>query len=991
MRKQIDLGGQWQVTLQEEKNVSAPDRSGQAAGCILPGTLDENHIGRKDLLTANIHPDQPVGSWMEEKGPEDASGDGQSEADAPIKSRFRRKYTYTGEAVFSKRLLFDPAFSEGVWYLEAERTRELRLFIDGEEIPAKEGTLSTPYRFDVTGHLFENAEIRLLSDNSYKGWPAGDILYSSAATDETQTNWNGILGFFHLVQRPKVYIDRVNVYPRGETLSVCVRIGCGSETVRCSDSAEGKADARRPDSAAGKAEEHGTGTAEDKADVRRTKIAQEVKLCLTCEAFAGRKKGISKDVFLLDTDTETEVWFEDIPLQHDVRKWDEYEGNLYTLHTALYIENGEANKEDAADRSETSFGVREIAGDAAGRLTLNGRRFFLRGEANCAVFPETGHMPLTVQEWENILKRYMSYGVNIMRFHSHCPPDAAFTAADALGIMMQPELSHWNPKNAFETPGSISYYRRELLEILSIYGNHPSFVLLTFGNELNTGEAGLEAMKELLDTAKKADATRLYAYASNMAYGEQGCFRDNDFYTASNYYKDMLRATSAGMEGHLNKASQIGAMADYRPVLRKLRETFGGPVFGFEVGQYEVLPDWEELADFHGVTEPENLRFVQKRADQMGSREEWKKMVEASGELALLCYREEVEAVLRTPEMSGLSLLGLQDFPGQGTALVGMMNAHLDSKPYAFARPERFQAFFRSQLPLLLLPTYTFRAGEVLEGEIRVANYGKEDLEGELNCRLIAASAMEAQMASANASCKRELHCETWHAVCPKGEVTSIGELSFVLPEGSKAAEYEIEITIGDARNTYPVWVYPKEHRRCPEGVYESKHFDEKAKEVLRNGGTVYLTPPSDQESLPLSIKGQFSTDFWSVATFPFQEGGMGQLIDASHPLFKSFPSKDHTSWQWHRMASQRAVILPRPMKCIVREMDSCLTLRPMAQLFACRCGGGNVLFSTLALWSLQEYPEAEALQGSIYDYLSSGRFLPEEEMTVEEMEAMVR
>ena len=157
------------------------------------------------------------------------------------------------------------------------------------------------------------------------------------------------------------------------------------------------------------------------------------------------------------------------------------------------------------------------------------------------------------EAWKKILEIYRSYGVNCMRFHSWCPPEAAFAAADELGMMMQPELSHWNCENAFEQEGSFAFYRHELKAILCQYASHPSFVMLTFGNELHAGLSGHATMNRLLKEARQMDDSRLYANASNCHYGERGADPESDFYTSMAYYQDILRAASPGMEGHLNR------------------------------------------------------------------------------------------------------------------------------------------------------------------------------------------------------------------------------------------------------------------------------------------------------------------------------------------------------------------------------------------------------------------------------------------------------
>ena len=200
-----------------------------------------------------------------------------------------------------------------------------------------------------------------------------------------------------------------------------------------------------------------------------------------------------------------------------------------------------------------------------------------------------------------------------------------------------------------------------------------------------------------------------------------------------------------------------------------------------------------------------------------------------------------------------------------------------------------------------------------------------------------------------------------------------------------------LKVRIGDSISAYPIWVYRKTTPVCPENVYETRAFDVKTREILQNGGRVYLSPDADKESLPNSIKTQFTTDFWSVGTFADQEGGMGQLIDTEHPIFKEFPTDFHTDWQWWIMATKRAVILPHPMKTIITEMDSYAFLRPMAQMIEFRCLKGKVLLSTMELHKSQQYPEVRALQASIYTYLLGENFEPAEEITEEELSMLVR
>ena len=406
-----------------------------------------------------------------------------------------------------------------------------------------------------------------------------------------------------------------------------------------------------------------------------------------------------------------------------------------------------------------------------------------------------------------------------------------------------------------------------------------------------------------------------------------------------------------------------------------------------------MLPDFDELALFRGISDPANLRLIQERVESQGLTEIWKKYVEATGELARICYREEVEAVMRTGEMSGISLLGLQDFPGQGTALVGMLNSHLQPKPYHFAKPENFRSFFTDQLPLVLLPRYTWVNTEKLSARVQIANFGKRDLCG-IPEYALSLQTMDQKGYSCADGVRRsaELVRGTLsHVNCPAGTLTDAGILEIDLKGLSlgKPVRLNLTVQLEGISNLYPIWVYPQIMPQCPGDIYETQWLDPEAKKVLKNGGKVYLTPPSTKEALPFSIQAQFTTDFWSVGTFAEQEGAMGQLIDDAHPLFEGFPTEFHTNWQWWPMASQRAVILPKRYQAVIAEMDSYAFLRPMAQLLECRCGGGKLMFSSMGLQDLQRYPEARALLDAIYCYMESEKFAPEQMIDVSEIERL--
>lgn len=541
----FDLSGTWRCRTE--------------AGCAaarLPGTLDTNGIGHADLTAAPWHPDENVNDALA--------------AQSVIATRLTRRHTYEGAAVFTRTLSFVPPAGKRV-FLFCERTRRLFLRVNGQEVPPfLPASLSTPNVFEVTGLLTGRDELALTCDNRYPGWPHDDIVFSSAATDETQTNWNGVIGELSLRVEEPVFIHALRAYPIGDALDVWLEISADRAF---------------------------------QTDVIVTSDALTAPASITAQGGPGFSS----------------VWLRGLSLRADVRRWDEGEGSLYALTASL----GDAER-------TVSFGVRTFCAQN-GRFVLNGRTIFLRGETNCAVFPETGHPPTDVPAWRRILAVYRSYGVNCVRFHSHCPPEAAFIAADEAGMLMQPELSHWNPRRAFSSPESRAYYRAELEGVLRMLANHPSFVMLTLGNELHMGGDGQAFADSLLALARGIDPTRLYAAGSNNHYGVKGPNPADGFYAACCCRAHALRATSSPMTGWLNERPP-DLRTDYAPAMRAIRSCSDQPAVSFEVGQYEVLPDFDELAAFQGVTRPDNLRLIRSRVEAAGLLPRWKDHVQATGE-----------------------------------------------------------------------------------------------------------------------------------------------------------------------------------------------------------------------------------------------------------------------------------------------------------------------------------------------------------------------
>ncbi len=945
MSMKIDLSGVYEAELSD----------GSRHSVKLPGTLDEARVGK---------PDDPAKQWHSEI----VASRGKTQV---IETRFTRPHSDEGPVAF-RRELFLKELPEGKrFFVKAERSRKLSLSVNGEEtLLVFPGSVSTPWLFEVKSLREGRNELCFTADNTYPGMPAGAIRYSSAASDETQTNWNGILGEISLFSTDEILI-------------------CGSRIFL-----------KRDGSGASCFVELSFLMTEEEAAKKYGETRPELPGTVRILSSVFRDGSLEKTVTLIPGDNR--ISFDEAALLPDLSLWGEDPEDFGSgLFSAEVFVQAEEEKRTLRAEHSFSFGLRRFESDDAGRLTLNGHRIFLRGEANCCVFPETGHAPMDADSWREIIRRYQAYGVNCLRFHSHCPPEAAFTAADELGMLMQPELSHWDPEHAFEDDISYRYYRNEMLGLFRMLAGHPSFVMLTLGNELCCGKPGEKRMASLVNEAKKELPDRLYARGSNAFYGAKGCDRESDFYTAQNYGAFQMRAISAAsdesrpkekvpIKGYLNNVYP-NALTDYREGMAALREAFPQPMFSFEVGQYETLPDFHEIEEFHGVCDPENYRLIKNRAEEKGLLPIWDRMLEAGGEIALLGYREECEAVLRTPEMSGLSFLSLQDFPGQGTAIVGMMNAHLEPKTGDFARPERFRAFYRDVLPLPGISGYTYTSGGRCFVRLQTANYGKKDLSGEYRLELCLNPGKNDEI--------RRMEAVLPDCVCPCGALTDHGTAEFLLPAVSAPAEAVLSMRLvtrdpsEEIINTRRIWIYPEEDIPAPEGVYVTECFDEQAEEVLERGGSVFLQPPSKKQHFPGGIRGQFTTDFWSVGTFPQQEGGMGLLIEENHPLFEAFPTSFHTDYQWWPMARRVSMRFPDESFSegfIVRQMDSYSMLRSLAVLAEYRLGNGKIFISSLGLRELSEYPEARALLNAVHRYLGSPSFEPKARITAEQLRQIV-
>lgn len=577
--------------------------------------------------------------------------------------RLTRMFEYKGPAWYEKKVFIPEDWAGKEISLFLERVHwETKLWVNGVYV-GREESLSVPHVY-MLGKFLRPGEIntirlRVNNDLIY------NIEYSHAISAETQTNWNGIIGKIELRATDKVYISDVQVYPDIKGKKVRLEV-----TFNNCDKLSLKGDL-----------EIKGGTVDNLIYIPEKKVSVVGKDSLII---------LKMDLFLGD----------------QVRTWDEFDPNLYRLELSLNVKNGEKSY---SDTKQVEFGMREV-GVKGTRFTMNGREIFIRGTVNSAEFPLTGYPVMDESGWFRILKTCKDYGLNCVRFHSWCPPEAAFKVADRLGIYLQIENSDWRFMVG-EDKAVNDFLRREADRIFKEYGNHPSFVFFCEGNEL-CGSGVKEFLSELV-THWKRDTRHLYTGSAAYPYVPENQY--NVLYGARPHrWKE-------GLKSRFNVAP-LNTLYDYSEYVKK----YPIPMITHEIGQWCVYPNYDEIKKYTGVLKPYNYQIFRESLRDHHMLDLASEFTLASGKFHLIQKKEEFESYYRTPGMAGYHLLQLNDFPGQGTSPVGVVDVFWDSKPYVTA--DEFKSMVSPCLPLLLTSSFVWTNDSVFTGEARIANFGKSDI-----------------------------------------------------------------------------------------------------------------------------------------------------------------------------------------------------------------------------------------------------------------------
>lgn len=824
------------------------------------------------------------------------------------------RYMFEGYAWFRRSFEITPEISGKRCTLTLERTRKTAVFIDGKSY-GEYCSLCTPHRYDISGLSAGKHELVVRVDNTNYPTAGGHL-----TSQDTQTNWNGITG--------ELSIESYNAMPREISVFPDVQNNCVRVRAR--------------------ADAMGGGTAE--LFVKNS----------------GEVLGKSEAAYQSGGVFEAEI-----KLSGEVPLWSEHSPKLLSLT----IKMGE-------DEKSVSFGMRELKADGR-RLRINGAETFLRGKHDGLVFPKTGFAPTDVESWLNVLSTAKEYGINHYRFHTCCPPDAAFTAADMLGIYMQPELPFWGtiPEEFGEEH---AFLREEGFRMLREFSHHASFVMMSMGNELWGSK---ERLDEMLAGYKALYPDILFTQGSNNYQWVPCVLEHDDFFSGVRLDRDRrIRGSYGSCDKPLGfvqtdepnsthcydelVAPQTAAAGEggeiliqYGTGMKKVQAEASDalvpnvPIITHEVGQYVTYPDYSEIAKYTGSLKHDTYEGYRAAAEEKGLLPFWEEFFKASGTLAVDCYRREIEAALRSAEISGFQLLDLQDFPGQGTATVGILNAFMESK--GLVSSKEWRNYCNDTVVLAQLPTFVYRSGEKITTRLAVSSTNPSFGGTEISWRVVCGGK---EIAGGSNTIENS-----------GARLSYAGNAEFCINCG-KPETAVLEVSSGGFENSYTLYIYPQIDVKISESeiVYNGKTLPI-VREKERAGAGVLCIPKADEGALI----GEYSTDFWCYGMFKaisesmgkeIPTGTLGLLIDKESALLRDFPSEKHTTPPWYAlvMHSHCAELDGTGIVPDIWVIDNPQRAKRLALLYR----DGERTFCTSRLWEIGDRIEVKHFAASLVEAL---------------------
>lgn len=898
---ELNLSGEWSYKL-DKREIGEKEKWYTVEfsdEIVLPGALRDYNIGDEPSLSTDWTGSIYDSSWYFNPAMEKYRRAGDIKFPfwlTPVKH-------YKGIAWYQKEIEI-PANWQGkevIVFLERPHW-QTKVWIDSLQI-GSENSLSTPHQFVIPAEVASAGRHRITVkvDNAIREIDPG--VNSSSITDHTQGNWNGLAGDLKMFPASKIRIEQVKITPKLAEKLVKVEVELNNELPKGS-----------------------------------------IEFGIQGHNFDADRQKISKNW----EDNKHSMTFE-IPMGENFKTWSEFSPDIYEMTVSL------KESSSITDTKKIQFGMREFKVNGK-HFEINGIPVFLRGTTECSVFPLSGYPPTDEKEWTRIFDICKDFGLNHMRFHSYCPPEAAFAAADKAGIYLHVEGPSWAKYSTSLGNGKPidEYLMKETKRIIDTYGNHPSFVMMAYGNEPSGNY--VPYLENWVDHFKAYDPQRLF---TGMSSGRSwAIIQNSDF---------IDRSPPRGLEWN-NK--QPNSQFDYR----NKTENQQRPYVTFEMGQWCVFPNFDEIDKYTGSLKAKNFELFREdladhhMADQAGD------FLKASGKLQASCYKQEIEATLRTPNLAGFQLLSLNDFSGQGSALVGVLDAFWDEKGYITA--SEFKSFCNRVVPLVRLPKFTFESNEIVEAKIEIANFCGHVLENET---------VKWKLWKDSVTVIKEGKFELQSI--PLGNCNEIGTLEIPLDFVQQAAQFTLSVLVGEYENSWKIWVYPDSKTELKnENIEITDKIGPDVNRALEDGKSVLLLA-ADKVENGKDVVQYYTPVFWNTSWFRMRPPHTtGILIQKEHPVFNDFPTDSYSDLQWWEISNRQQVMnlenFPADFRPLVQPIDTWFLNRRLAMLFEAKVGNGKLMVCSADLNAdLDKRHVARQLKNSILKYMKSDEFAPESEI----------
>lgn len=812
--------------------------------------------------------------------------------------RLTRVYDYMGPAWYQREITIPKEWKGKRIFMYFERTHWLSsIVVDTKEV-SKIDYVSVPHNHELTEYVKPGTThlITVCVDNRYQ---YDTHKWDHAHTEFTQINWNGILGEMKLIAVDPVYTEDLQVYPNISSHSIKVKMKIRNYT--------------------------------------QANISGKANFIIS-----GNQYNLVKEIPVSGKDSV--INFEtEIPLGKNIQLWNEFNPNLYSLQCNLETNKNNTNCQHT---KSATFGMREVA-QGKNHILINKQAIHLRGTVENAVFPKTGYAPVDDASWERILTILKSYGMNHMRFHSWCPPAAAFRMADKLGVYLEVEMPMWGKDGEPGDPARYDFLRREQQAILKEYGNHPSFILYCNGNEIS-GDFGF--IEELTRKGREADNRHLYSGATARKR-----VASDQFYVTHQTNKGGATVYEGKpyTDWDIIKGTDIDV-----------------PVISHETGQRCVYPDYKEIEKYNGPVRARNFEIFRESLEKNGMLDQADDFFRVSGAQTVLEYKDVIEAQLRTSTSAGFQLLSINDFPGQGYAPVGILDPFWDSK--GLITPEDFRKFCAPTVALLRFGKRVYYTGETFAGKAEVYHFGSSSLKG-AKLRWWVSDAAGKTLKSGNLK---------GQAIEGNG-VFPVGEFNYLLPNNSEPQKLTVHVSIGkDVKNSWDIWVYPRQTglMQSTDDVLYTSVYDMKAKQYLEAGKKVVLCPE------PAKVKGRrsvFHNHFWNPLMFKWDPMTLGCLIHTDQPVFEHFVTEKNIDWQWWDILTNAKVIemkdAPVTLRPFIQTIDAFNNNEKLGIGFEAIVGNGKLLVLAVdTKKKIEERPATQQLLKSVDIYVKGEKFNPQ-------------